>query len=159
MKRLSLNRIKDLSPRGLLLISVLASVIMTTVITSLMSLIFHRRITPDYLITGFITSSLVAAVIVHIILTLTREIKATEMALRVSNEELSSALREIRYLHGILPVCSHCKRIKNEDGQWEEMEAYITDRSEADFSHGICPECAGRLYADEYGTETPEMKE
>ncbi len=47
---------------------------------------------------------------------------------------------EVRVLRGLLPICSHCKRIRNED-RWEQLEAYISEHSEARFSHGLCPDC------------------
>jgi len=53
-------------------------------------------------------------------------------------------------LQGLLPICSSCKKIRDEQGRWNPIETYIRSRSEADFSHGICPECAGRLYPDHY---------
>jgi two-component system response regulator VanR len=56
----------------------------------------------------------------------------------------------MKYLEGILPVCSSCKKIRDEHGQWHTMESYIHDKSAAKFSHGICPECTKRLYPDYY---------
>ena len=55
--------------------------------------------------------------------------------------ELKRALKEAETLRGILPVCSYCKKIRNDKGAWEEVEAYVSRRSEAKFSHGICPGC------------------
>ena len=54
--------------------------------------------------------------------------------------------QRITYLEGIVPICSYCKKIRDEQGSWQQMEAFISDRSEAEFSHGICPECAKKLY-------------
>ncbi|MDH4162685.1 MAG: PAS domain-containing protein [Nitrospirota bacterium] len=65
-------------------------------------------------------------------------------------KELQSALREVRMLSGLLPICSSCKRIKNEQGAWSNLEMYISDHSGAQFTHGICPDCAQRLYPDYY---------
>ncbi len=62
--------------------------------------------------------------------------------------ELQTALAEIRTLHGILPICSVCKKIRNDKGSWEQMEVYIRTHSEADFSHGYCPECAKKVQAE-----------
>lgn len=62
--------------------------------------------------------------------------------------KLLTALAEVKTLSGLLPICSNCKRIRNQDGGWEQMEVYIRDRSGADFSHGICPECERTLYPD-----------
>jgi PAS domain S-box-containing protein len=65
--------------------------------------------------------------------------------------ELRDALTRIKTLSGLLPICASCKKIRNDKGYWEQMEIYIRDHSEADFSHGICPECAKKLYPDLYG--------
>jgi hypothetical protein len=54
----------------------------------------------------------------------------------------------MKYLEGILPICASCKKIRDEKGDWHQMEAYIDERSEARFSHGICPECAEKLYPE-----------
>lgn len=52
----------------------------------------------------------------------------------------------MKYLEGILPVCASCKKIRDKENNWHPIESYIRDRSDADFSHSICPECAARLY-------------
>jgi hypothetical protein len=54
----------------------------------------------------------------------------------------------IRVLEGFIPICANCKKIRNTEGQWEEMEKYISQYSLARFSHGICPDCARQLYPD-----------
>jgi PAS domain S-box-containing protein len=60
--------------------------------------------------------------------------------------ELKKALAEIKTLSGLLPICAYCKKIRNDDGYWEQIEGYIKKRSLADFSHGICPECMKKYY-------------
>lgn len=60
--------------------------------------------------------------------------------------ELQESLGTIRTLRGLLPICAACKKIRNEEGGWEQVEIYVRSRSDAEFSHGICPECAERLY-------------
>ena len=55
---------------------------------------------------------------------------------------------EIRALKGILPTCAWCRKIRDADGQRQQMETYISDRSEAKFSHGICPECAKKAFRE-----------
>ena len=71
-----------------------------------------------------------------------------QAALQQRNATLQRALAEIRQLRGILPICAHCKKIRDDQGYWHQLEAYIRDHSEADFSHGICPECLHKLYPD-----------
>ena len=64
---------------------------------------------------------------------------------------LQKALDEVKTLRGLLPICASCKRIRNDDNAtWQPIEAYIADHSEADFTHGICPDCARRLYPELY---------
>lgn len=57
-------------------------------------------------------------------------------------------VRKLKYLEGFLPICASCKKIRDNAGNWQQMEEYIGDRSEAKFSHGICPSCAKKLYPD-----------
>lgn len=64
------------------------------------------------------------------------------------NRELQKALDMVKKLQGILPICSNCKKIRDENNQWHSLEQYIGQHSEARFSHGICPECARKLYPD-----------
>jgi len=80
-------------------------------------------------------------------------IKRAEDALREKEEEqskliseLEKALAEIRTLKGLIPICASCKKIRDDEGYWDHVETYIGKRTDAVFSHGICPECAERLY-------------
>ena len=56
--------------------------------------------------------------------------------------------RRVKVLEGLVPICSFCKNIRNEAGEWERLENYISRRSEAEFSHGVCPSCSEKHYAD-----------
>ena len=62
--------------------------------------------------------------------------------------ELEKALKEVKKLTGFLPICASCKKIRDDKGYWNQIEHYISDHSEAVFSHSICPECARKLYPD-----------
>ena len=62
--------------------------------------------------------------------------------------ELKEALERVRTLSGLLPICSHCKKVRDDDGYWHSVEKYITSHSEAVFSHGICPDCMVELYPE-----------
>jgi two-component system sensor histidine kinase TtrS len=62
--------------------------------------------------------------------------------------ELQAALASVRTLSGLLPICAGCKKIRNDDGKWQPVEQYLAQKSEAQFSHGICPQCAAKLYPD-----------
>lgn len=69
-------------------------------------------------------------------------------SLRIHQQELKEASSEIKILSGFLPICSSCKKIRDDNGYWKQLEAYIQEHSEAAFSHGICQECAKKLYPD-----------
>ena len=72
--------------------------------------------------------------------------------------ELQKALSEVKKLSGFLPICASCKKIKDDKGYWRQIEAYIRDHSEAEFSHGICPDCMKKLYGDILGEEEISSK-
>jgi len=72
--------------------------------------------------------------------------KQTEAEREQLIELLQTARTKIKVLSGLLPICSSCKRIRDEEGGWIQVEQYIGEHSEAEFSHGICPDCASRLY-------------
>ena len=67
--------------------------------------------------------------------------------------ELTEALGNVKTLSGLLPICASCKKIRDDQGYWNQLETYIRERSDAEFSHGICPECARKLYPELYDKE------
>jgi hypothetical protein len=85
------------------------------------------------------------------------------IALRVSRQmdllneradSLESALGQVRTLNGLLPICAGCKKIRDDEGYWTKVESYISSRTDAQFSHGLCPDCLKSLYPD-----YPKMKD
>ncbi len=67
--------------------------------------------------------------------------------------ELQKALSEVKRLSGLIPICASCKKIRDDRGYWKQVEEYIKEHSDAEFSHGICPECAEKLYPELYKKE------
>ena len=67
--------------------------------------------------------------------------------------ELQNALAQLKTLSGLLPICASCKKIRDDDGYWNQLEAYIQDHSDVVFSHGLCPECAKKLYPQIFGDD------
>ncbi|MBN1850868.1 MAG: hypothetical protein JW932_20050 [Deltaproteobacteria bacterium] len=63
-------------------------------------------------------------------------------------QHLQEALGEIKTLSGLIPICSNCKKIRDDKGYWQQVEIYVKNHSSADFSHGICPDCLKKLYPD-----------
>jgi len=62
--------------------------------------------------------------------------------------DLQEALRNVRTLAGLLPICCGCKRIRDDAGYWQEVEKYVAQHTHAEFTHGFCPDCVGRLYPE-----------
>lgn len=62
--------------------------------------------------------------------------------------DLKAALSHVRTLSGLLPICASCKKIRDDHGYWTQIESYIRDHSQAEFTHGVCPECATNLYPE-----------
>lgn len=72
--------------------------------------------------------------------------KAREQELKKRTQELEQALKEVKVLRGFIPICASCKKIRNDRGYWQLVEAYIREHSEAEFSHGICPDCIKKFF-------------
>ena len=63
-------------------------------------------------------------------------------------KDLKQALEEIKQLRGYIPICANCKKVRDDEGYWQQVEKYIADRTDAQFSHGLCPECLKKIYPD-----------
>ena len=70
------------------------------------------------------------------------------MEMRRLNTELQKALDKVKTLSGMLPICAHCKKIRDDQGYWNQVEVYIKNHSDADFTHGICPDCAAKYFRE-----------
>jgi hypothetical protein len=70
--------------------------------------------------------------------------------------DLQKAAAEIRTLQGLLPICSSCKRVRDDTGYWNQIETYISAHADVRFSHGLCPECARTLYPEVFGKPKPD---
>ena len=70
------------------------------------------------------------------------------LELRRISRSLAVALDNVRTLEGLLPICAHCKSIRDEGDEWMRIESYLSKHTPADFTHGICPDCAAKLYPD-----------
>ena len=74
--------------------------------------------------------------------------KLAEDALKEKHDKLLKAMKEVKILSGLLPICASCKKIRDDKGYWKQIELYIRDHSEANFTHGICPECSKKIYPE-----------
>jgi sigma-B regulation protein RsbU (phosphoserine phosphatase) len=71
-----------------------------------------------------------------------------ERSLRQKNAELTETLAQVKQLKGLLPICMYCKKIRKDENYWQQIEQYLVENSEADFSHSICPECMEEHFPD-----------
>jgi hypothetical protein len=78
------------------------------------------------------------------------DLRESRAGLSEANDDLAKALQEVKQLGGLLPICANCKKIRDSEDYWHQVEAYISEHSDAEFSHSICPECAKELYPDIY---------
>jgi DNA-binding response OmpR family regulator len=108
----------------------------------------------DYIAKPFDADELRARIEVGMrVVTLQRELAA-------KIRELQEAARQIKTLSGIVPICASCKKVRDDQGFWSQVEAYVSEHSEARFSHGLCPECRNRMMSefDEIKTGSPGAK-
>ncbi len=96
----------------------------------------------DYVGKPFHPEELQARVATHVAL------KRSQDRERALVKELENALARVKQLSGLLPICAYCKKIRNDQGYWSQLETYISDHSEADFTHGICPDCARAFFKE-----------
>ncbi len=97
----------------------------------------------DYITKPFQIEEVLARVNTHITIS-----NHQRKLIEAHNAELQDVLAKVKLLSGLLPICANCKKIRNDDGYWQDVAVYIRDHSEADFSHGICPDCMKTLYPD-----------
>ena len=88
---------------------------------------------------------------------LERQRQRAMSSLQKSKDALQRALDEVKTLHGLLPICVYCKQIKSDDGNWVGLEKYVREHTDADFSHGMCPDCYQRNYPEIYDKKHPNQ--
>ena len=109
------------------------------------------RMKDGHLMTGRMSARIINFKGVPHIISITRDIsrlKEVEQQKEQLIARLQTALSEVKTLRGFVPICASCKKIRDDQGYWEQVEKYVSDRTEARFSHGICPDCARKLYPD-----------
>jgi two-component system cell cycle response regulator len=77
-----------------------------------------------------------------------RQIEQKNIELEKLNQKLQHALTEVKTLSGLLPICAHCKKIRDDQGYWNQIETYMAKRIDVEFTHGICPSCANKFFPD-----------
>jgi len=131
----------------------------TIYFTELVIMISFKYLPPQPIFQKDVLDATVLTIIVFPVLyllvfrPLTTDIKIRQQAEKEKNaliNELNHALAEVKTLQGIIPICSSCKKIRDDEGSWHQVEAYVSAHSSARFSHGICNECYKKLYPEQY---------
>ena len=78
------------------------------------------------------------------------ERKRSERKMEQLIKDLKTALTNVKRLRGLIPICANCKKVRDDEGYWKEVESYIHEHSVAEFTHGICPDCMKKLYPQYY---------
>lgn len=146
------------SPVGLLVITAFSIFVAEAIVMLLLSALPHRfGVVGEALLDGVILTVILLPVLyIFFYRPLSAHIAERERIEAGSEKliaELRAALEKIKVLSGLLPICASCKRIRDQ-GSWVSMEKYISERSEAQFTHSICDECAERIYGTDGKTGT-----
>lgn len=102
-------------------------------------------VTPPFWATWWFRVLLVAALAGALTAAYRTRVRSLELRERELTRRVEEALGSVKILRGLLPMCSWCKKVRDDGGYWNQIEAYLAEHSEADFSHGICPDCARRM--------------
>ncbi len=103
---------------------------------------------------SLLSSRLIVSCTIALLVFLAIEINRETNNLAVAESKAREHLAEVKTLRGIIPICAHCKNICDDKGAWNQLEQYIRAHSLAEFSHGICPKCAQKLYPDYWQRHT-----
>jgi hypothetical protein len=122
-----------LEPKMLIAIGVVSAIVFSEIIALAIDILWDGKMSSELLSAAFITPLLDALIVLIFFVAIIARLK--------------DALSKVKLLSGFLPICSSCKKIRDDKGYWSQIESYIRDHSEAEFSHGICPDCAKKVYS------------
>ncbi len=122
------------------------TVLLSVCTTSILLLIFQGYVDWLGVVVSMLAPSLILPLPLVLFLRMLLKLDEREEEIRQKNNKLEQVLQEVQLLSGLLPICAKCKKIRDDQGYWNEVEGYISKHSEADFTHSICPDCAVELY-------------
>ena len=113
--------------------------------------VFEFEISPAREILMLVSATVAAGMFFFFRYRTMEKVTASQMGQELYQARLETALAEIETLSGLLPICASCKNIRDDDGQWQQVETYVRDRTEADFTHSLCPNCVGKYHPQSSG--------
>ena len=133
---------------GITVIITVAAIIFSVTLRIIISLLSNEgKVIVDDVLVSVVIPTIIAPVMAYIFAKLLKQIDDAEFENAQLVLELQEALANARTLSGLLPICATCKKIRDDAGYWHQVEVYIRDHAEVDFSHGLCPECNKDLKA------------
>ncbi len=145
-----MNTIDQLSPYA----AQIPAIVLTGLSDDALAIEALKRGSQDYLVKSEVTPVMLARSI-HYAVERFKILKEREKLIT----DLHKAMDEIKILSGLIPICANCQRIRNDKGYWEQWQAYISTHSQAQFSHGICPQCAKSVYGMDLTERKPGKKD
>ncbi len=119
--------------------------VISVVISFLIVYFTHKILNLPQPVITYVLSVTVPAIISplasYFFLSLIIKINKSEEKLKIINSELEEALKDVKELSGILPICASCKKIRDDDGYWNQVEEYLSKKTNVSFSHALCPVC------------------
>jgi hypothetical protein len=128
-------------------ITVVAIIVSVTLRFVIAWVVFEGTVSVENIALAAFIPAIIAPVMAYIFAKLLKQIDDAEFKNAQLILELQEALAEARTLSGLLPICATCKKIRDDAGYWHQVEVYICEHAEVDFSHGLCPECNQDLKA------------
>ena len=122
-----------LEPKMLIAFGVVSAIVFSEIIVLTIDILWDGKLSSELLFAAFMTPLLDALIVLIFFVAIISRLK--------------DALSKVKLLSGFLPICASCKKIRDDKGYWSQIESYVRDHSEAEFSHGICPDCAKKVYS------------
>jgi hypothetical protein len=140
--------IRRLGVGGISVLITILSVLISVILRTIISFAFEagELLVPKIMVATLIPL-IIAPIMSVIFVRLLKQIDEAEQRNAQLVDDLQAALAKAKMLSGLLPICASCKRIRDDAGYWHQVEVYIRDHAEVDFSHGLCPECAEAFQA------------
>lgn len=124
--------------------------VLVAVVSTLLTAIGFFLSPPGGEIWKVITNRTLAVFAIWVTAILSIQRKTAELKREIALVEREKAVKEVKILSGMIPICASCKKVRDDKGYWQQIEHYIEQNSEIDLSHGLCPECTKELYPDVY---------
>ncbi len=134
------------SLKATLLIAFLSTLLSVVITVTSILIVYDASVLPFGIVLSVLLPGTISPLIANAFFRLLAQVDQAQREKEAVILELEKALANVKRLSGLLPICASCKKIRDDDGYWHQVEVYIRSHTEADFSHSICPDCTQKLY-------------